>query len=402
MAPRLTGWLGLALVGMVALSLWALPPRATEDWFPNRSWTLYEPSPESRAFGLVADEVRRLGAIYQRLEWNDSVEVLARVAVEARAGFLARVPDSAPPGSESELEDAIRLQLQGAGVGTPVVPVGAILMENRFGMHPNSPVAYGWSANWEIFVSRDRESPYCFLVDPEPNRAQNIRRTLARMLWTGPDSSTAPNPVGPCLLHAKYGSPGDGTFHWLRSGGYALGEGSMGYWVRRDTIPMEREVRGFGVRRIYRLSPDGEACVMGRRDACLRAFLKGDSRGPAGLSYPWGSDLWSSGISPVAFRSGGAGSRVGFGGTGARLLYDLEEEFGTERFARFWSSELDVEEAFQTAFGEPVEEWLVRWAQARWGNLMVGPRMPLQATLLSFLTLGLFVGLALFIGRRKA
>jgi hypothetical protein len=49
-----------------------------------------------------------------------------------------------------------------------------------------------------------------------------------------------------------------------------------------------------------------------------------------------------------------------------------------------------------------VEEWLVKWAQARWGNLMVGPRMPLQATLLSFLTLGLFVGLALFIGRRKA
>jgi hypothetical protein len=93
---------------------------------------------------------------------------------------------------------------------------------------------------------------------------------------------------------------------------------------------------------------------------------------------------------------------LGFAGHGTRLLYDLEEEFGRERFSRFWTSDADVEEAFLSAFGEPPEEWLMRWAQARWGHLRVGPGIPFQAGFLSFLTLGLFTGLALFMGRRKA
>jgi hypothetical protein len=156
-----------------------------------------------------------------------------------------------------------------------------------------------------------------------------------------------------------------------------------------ERLGVGREQRRFGSRRIYRLSSDGEACVMGMRDGCLRAFLKGGGGSPADLSLP------------VAFTSERAGSSVGFGGMRARLLYDLEEEFGSERFARFWTSESDVEEAFRAVYGEPVEEWLVRWAQARWGPLRVGPQVPLQATFLSFLTLGLFVGLGLYMGRRK-
>jgi hypothetical protein len=372
---------------MALIALWALPPRDAEDWLRGWFGNPSDPSPELAAFREVQVEVRRLAFIYQGIEWHDSVRVLAEVAVEEGDGFLARVPDSAAAGSEAALTEAVRLQLQAAEVGRPAMPVGAVVMETGYGLPPGVAGARFPSGNWELFVSRDEESPFCFLVDPELGAGANLQRTLARMTWTGSDSSGAPNPLGPCGLHAKYGSPGDGVFAWLRAGGYALGEGSLAYWDQR--ILGGRAERRFGSRRIYRLSTNGEACVMGLREGCLRAFLKGGGGSPTGSSFP------------VAFTLEGAGSDAGFGGMRARVLYDLEEEFGSERFARFWTSDLEVEEAFRGVYGEPVEEWLVRWAQARWGPLKVGPQVPLQATFLSFLTLGLFTGLGLYMGRRR-
>jgi hypothetical protein len=83
------------------------------------------------------------------------------------------------------------------------------------------------------------------------------------------------------------------------------------------------------------------------------------------------------------------------------LLWDLEREFGQNRFQGFWASEGTVDEAFRAAFQVPLAEWLVRWAQ-RGGETVPGnPVVPLNASLLSLMVLAGFAGLALWLGRRR-
>lgn len=406
MAPRMRLWLGLALAGMALISVWALPLRPRDEWIYNRYGYSRDLTPEEEAFRRVRAQVRELGGAYQRLAWGDSLEALAVAASEGGSGFLARVPSLAGAGPQVQLEEGIEAQLRASGITLPTMPVGSVVMGYEVGLHPGIREGIAWSSDWELFVSRDPQKPHCFLVDPELSRDPRINRALDRMLWTGPDSTLAPNPLGPCLLHAKYGSPGEGMFRWLRAGGYALAEGSMGTWnwSRRRYLP------AYDISRVVflgwfgsGLSQDGLACAGGKEESCLRALPGMAKGGTPTVVLPW--PLGEIGFSepedfPLAYSGRGSLSR--FGRAGARLLYDLEEEFGPERFARFWKSDQDVETAFEAAFGKPIEDWLMGWLQARWGVPEVGAGVPLQASLLSFLTVGLFAGLALYMGRRKS
>ncbi len=80
---------------------------------------------------------------------------------------------------------------------------------------------------------------------------------------------------------------------------------------------------------------------------------------------------------------------------------DLEAEFGGERFARFWTSDQDVEEAFAAAFGEPIEMWTMRWAQDRMGAQKAGPSTDLLSVLLTLVTLLACVGIATATATRR-
>ena len=90
-----------------------------------------------------------------------------------------------------------------------------------------------------------------------------------------------------------------------------------------------------------------------------------------------------------------------FGGREFGLLWDLEEEFGPERFQAFWSSELEVEQAFRAAFDTGFPEWVMAWGQERFGVSRVGATPPLQATVLSLLTIGILAATAIFRGRPR-
>ncbi len=62
-------------------------------------------------------------------------------------------------------------------------------------------------------------------------------------------------------------------------------------------------------------------------------------------------------------------------------MSDLEAEFGRDRFARFWTSDQSVEDAFAAAFDEPIGAWTMRWAQDRMGPQKSGSihRPPVRA-----------------------
>jgi len=87
-------------------------------------------------------------------------------------------------------------------------------------------------------------------------------------------------------------------------------------------------------------------------------------------------------------------------GVGSYLFFAIEEEFGPERFGEFWRSGLDPTEAFEAAFGEPLDLWVMRWLRTYLDPSPRGPGVPLQSTLFTILTLGILAGGAVRMGRR--
>ncbi len=83
------------------------------------------------------------------------------------------------------------------------------------------------------------------------------------------------------------------------------------------------------------------------------------------------------------------------------LLADLEAEFGADAFLRFWSSGDAVEDAFESAFGVTVGEWMTVWVDSVSGTLDPGPGLPRSASSGTMLALGLLAGIALLRNRRR-
>ncbi len=140
-----------------------------------------------------------------------------------------------------------------------------------------------------------------------------------------------------------------------------------------------------------RLSTVGEGCIAGRVDACRRAVLDPTAYADP-ESYPELEEWISSGHS----RNGEP-----FGGRERTWMGDLEAEFGRDRFTRFWTSDQTVEDAFATAFGEPIGVWTMQWAQDRMGPQKAGPSTDLLSVLLTLVTLLTCVGIATATATRR-
>ncbi len=137
---------------------------------------------------------------------------------------------------------------------------------------------------------------------------------------------------------------------------------------------------------------DGRAPFLhGWADACRRAVLDPTAYVEPEF-YPEVEEWISSGFS----RNGEP-----FGGRERTWMGDLEAEFGRERFSRFWTSDQAVEDAFTTAFGEPIEVWTMRWAQDRMGPQKAGPSTDLLSALLTLVTLLTCVGIATATATRR-
>jgi hypothetical protein len=83
------------------------------------------------------------------------------------------------------------------------------------------------------------------------------------------------------------------------------------------------------------------------------------------------------------------------------MLADIERAFGPDAFARFWTSDADVPEAFQDAFGTSLGSWVRDWAQERVGVHRAGPALRAGAPFWIVLTLMLFGAAATLAGTRR-
>ena len=82
-------------------------------------------------------------------------------------------------------------------------------------------------------------------------------------------------------------------------------------------------------------------------------------------------------------------------------LSDLVVEFGTDRFAAFWTSEQPVPEAFTDAFGLSLSEWLQKWAVNQFGPIRNGPGVPAPSYVLGIFLSVVFVGGSMVVVRRR-
>ncbi|MBK6781644.1 MAG: hypothetical protein IPG75_19220 [Gemmatimonadetes bacterium] len=83
------------------------------------------------------------------------------------------------------------------------------------------------------------------------------------------------------------------------------------------------------------------------------------------------------------------------------MLRDLVREFGPEQFRAFWTSSAPPAEAFAAAFGVEFEAWAARWVPATMGRTVVGPSLRVGGVLAWLSVVGLALGGALLMARRR-
>jgi hypothetical protein len=387
---------------LILVGGFGLPPRPLVDSWWSR--TQYR-TPERAGFLEIQDDLILENWLYQRIQWRDSVLSALEGIDPAVTPFTLALPEWARDSTRAILEEGVTRHLNYLGSAQPKVPVGVFFVPRTLNGHPRAPknrYGYRWTQR-EIYVAREGEEPFCALLEPVAVEGgyNGLNNTVRRLVFLPRDSVSAPNTLRICGYYARYGVPGSEIEDWLRRGGAAFASGSNIY-RRSDLIRMRGNIRRLfgGLGYFYNLSAVGLGCLGGLAPACLTTF-QGDSR----PFQPWVRNIQGlrdkAADSPVDFLSSRWRIQGHLGGYEEYMFESLEMEFGPDRFEAFWNSEQPVLEAFQEAFGLPAEEWVMAWAQKLYGTLDRGPSVPLNASLLTFLTIGLFAALAASVAIRR-
>ena len=176
------------------------------------------------------------------------------------------------------------------------------------------------------------------------SRLSSAIRALTDVRFAASTEGPPIDVLGPCSFHLVYGSPGPAVRRWLRDDGMSRLFRSP--WpsgaYQSPPIDEHRDIFGEwknptrGDQAYGRESVVGEGCIAGHVDACRRAVLDPTAYVDPD-SYPQLEEWVSSGY----HRTGEP-----FGGRDRTWMADLEAEFGRDRFARFWTSDQNVEDAF--------------------------------------------------------
>lgn len=388
----------LLLILLVAVL--GLPPRHAETawWAGNRSRT-----PERARYLELREELVKASWLYQRIQWRDSVSGVLQKMDRERA-FVVQAPPAVPGPLLARVDSGVSLHLRAVEAIPPQVPVGVFLIPNNTDLHPSAPRTWtggAWNRR-EFFIARGSEDPFCALVEPVAREGiRDLETVVERLVFLPRNPQEKPNTLRICGYYARYGPPGEEVERWLRRGASEFASG-----VNRDGrqyLPPFQGIRGvFGRISLFTgISLRGMACLGSSEPACEAAFLlagpSGQEKSPLGSSPRFPPE-----DSPVDFFANRYGRMdPDFGSLDGFLLPALEEEFGPDRFRRFWKSDRPVLQAFQSAFEVPAGRWTGAWTRGYLGTVDRGPTVPLTASVISLATVGLFALAAGFTGRRR-
>jgi hypothetical protein len=374
-------WLGAVAAVSAAVVVAFLLPDARNDSRP-------EPSAEELRYMELWTEVTHAHGMLQARRWSDSLSALTVRTAEAGLALGTPTLERVTPEGMTEWRQIHEAQLAALQPRDPEMLVGFFLQPIRHGALQNVPTFATGSRRQTYAGTRDG-SAYCLQVEPLPPGTAMFYRVDNADLRSPLGTS-----LGACRLYAKYGVPGPQVNAWLEAGGLELAyDASTDAPTERLLGPRAGLPLPFGLNRPFSehvavarcLADDGASCAQAVTDPEVLAAKSSATRG---------DPAWLAANTPISHVADPHGALTSFKQRSASLLADLEAEFGPDAFARFWTSDEAVPEAFAAAFGMDLGEWVLGWSDDEIGHFRAGPS-PTAATLgWSVLTLMLLTGFA--------
>jgi hypothetical protein len=401
MAFRMRHWIGVTVASMALIAVWRLPL----DSFPTRGADL-RPA-EHRRHEALAKEFRETGEILRRVLWSDSLSALT--VREARDGVMitsGRV--TATDAQRTELTDQLERLVRSEIAQLPAradVVFGYALQRSDHGRLPD--MAGAGRARTETYAGSVDATYYCMQV-----RVTSRVQTDLVALLRGDDAHGVrfrSGTLGPCRFYLAYGLPGPDVGRWMEDGGvgYAMSSGAGdvtngdfpttddGDWLRTQRLSRSSI---FGYNMLARVNRPIEAdrCLTGDAGACAYLF-----ENPAAADPILARQLDVVRRSP-AISIGTVSTYFSFAPDEEFLLSDLEAEFGAEAFARFWTSNDGLGDAFERAFGIDAGSWTLGWIARSREIEPPGPGLPRSARSGATLAVVLLLGIAYLRSRERS
>jgi hypothetical protein len=324
-------------------------------------------TPEEARARDLRREVRLAHDVLQRHRWADSLTALA-LDEAVDDVVVAGAPRSLQAGTLDSLRVRIREELARAGIGAPRAVVGFFVQPRDFAGLPGLPRDSRTTS--ETYMGHVDGRAYCYRVLVTPATVSPNHGGIRRYHWTEDESFS--NVLGGCRVVARHGLPGPAVHRWLERGGLDFAHEPVYGPLRRRLPPAATTPSPFGrTVPFWARTLDMDRCLAGIAAACEAAVLdplvrRGELEADV-LHVIQRSPVTS--LERAVFGSP-------FGSWDDYMLGDLEVEFGSDRFAAFWRSGLEVPQAFQAAFGVPLGEWIVSWSGAHLPRTPAGPVLP--------------------------
>jgi len=374
MAPGLK-WLAAAACGciVVALLIQRIEQRYRED---------LRSEVEPTQVRMLARELQRLRVLHEEVTRRDSVRTALRSHETA-----FEIPQNLARADAAQVNADIQTAL--ASIQPAETRIGVFVMDPRVGRYPAVSMFLGPSV--EFYAGQVDEQPYCAVVGIGAEQQQgeigfNFRSNRSKASAASVDRTSAENVLGPCRWWGVYGAPGAGIEQWLTNGGAGFSDGTISN--SPGAVTARRKVFGSRISAQETGAVQAEACLAGRLDQCL-----------ATINTKAGRHLTFRGDVALHVRSRWPAYR--FGADERAMLTQIEREFGPEKFARFWHSGDSLEVAFASAFGVPLDRWVMQWARSQFGVEPRGPSVPAGTLLVSLFSLGMLVLVAVAIAERR-
>ena len=403
MAIGLKTWLGAAIMGCIIVATAYLPVVGHVRDYGGRGpivvldsfYIDVEANPRYRALAIEHLEAERsltAARSYLRLmEQRDSLQlVVAGSDLSGNSGPIVLGVDESPKWVIALVESLV------AGTRTP--PAGSTTVPTVVAVSVRTvdststwsgSTYYGWlrwfDLNYFMPQTADATCLTVLAVEVgEQDQLRDLENYLPRLL-----NRTSISLLGPCAYHTEFGYPGVNVRRWLEGGEYTYAR-VPGWAAERPHLARSaRYPLGYLNRRIEGMRNDRLpviACAAGEAASCLEGV-----HAPP-LPYSW---LRSRDIErpPSLVRS----DRYKYlhyplGPRQPSFLSDLVLDMGSERFGRFWTSNSQLEVAFQQAFGVAIEDWTMQWARSQIGVPRRGPSAPTGSVVLSLMVGLVFVG----------
>ena len=389
MAPRMKHWIGIVAAGMALVAAWRLPPPSSA---PRE---VEVTTAREIRHQRLSDEYRWTSEALRRVRWSDSLSLLTVERAVEGLTVVAPAESALDATLLSRLTETMRGQLDALGGRSSDMVFG--LAYQPYDHDQNGDDLVSRRDRTETYLGSRGGVDYCMRV--RVHHPEQLARQVARVSGS-PEQLLPPSEAfGPCRFYLRYGAAGDRIQEWLQKGG-------LGFAIKRGARPAHmveaserlsfrrHSVFGFRVAAFNR-PIETDQCLSGLPKACAALFV---------------DPLLSDGVAAREQELVKRSPAASIGGSLLQaytwyddpyLLSDLESELGSEAFARFWTSELAVADAFEEAFGVDVGSWLITWIEAVTPIEKPGPGLPRSASSESMLAVGLLVGLAFMRNRRR-